>query len=43
MRNPDLATIDEVDFVDLAPGGGHGIAGAFNLSALELHAKPVSR
>ena len=30
-------------FVDLAPGGGHGIAGAFNVSTLELYAKPVPR
>ena len=43
VRNPDLTKIDEVGFADLAPGGGHGIAGAFNLSALELYAKPVPR
>jgi hypothetical protein len=43
VRNPDLARVDEVGFADLSPGGGHGIAGAFNLSALELYAKPVPR
>ena len=43
VKNPDLAKVDEVGFVDLSPGGGHGISGAFNLSALELYAKPVAR
>jgi hypothetical protein len=43
VKNPDLTKVDEVGFVDLAPGGGHGIAGAFNLSTVELYAKPVPR
>jgi len=43
VKNPDLTRVDEIGFVDLAPGGGHGIAGAFNVSALELYAKPVPR
>jgi ABC-type microcin C transport system permease subunit YejB len=29
--------------VDLAPGGGHGVSGAFNLSTIELFAKAVPR
>jgi hypothetical protein len=41
--NPDLTRVDEIGFVDLAPGGGHGIAGAFNVSTLELFANPVPR
>jgi hypothetical protein len=43
VKNPELTKVDEIGFVDLAPGGGHGIAGAFNLSALELYAKAVPR
>jgi hypothetical protein len=43
VKSPDLSKVDEVGFVDLAPGGGHGISGAFNLSTVELYAKPVPR
>lgn len=43
VKNPDLAKVDEIGFVDLAPGGGHGIAGAFNVSTVELYAKAVPR
>jgi len=43
VKNPDLSKVDEVGFVDLAPGGGHGVSGAFNLSTIELFAKPVPR
>ena len=43
VKNPDLSKVDELGFVDLAPGGGHGISGAFNVSTLELYAKPVPR
>lgn len=43
VENPDLGRVDEVGFVDLAPGGGHGIAGAFNVSTIELYANAVPR
>jgi hypothetical protein len=43
LPNPDLTKVDEVGFVDLAPGGGHGVAGAFNVSTLELYAKGTPR
>jgi hypothetical protein len=43
VKSPDLSKVDEIGFVDLAPGGGHGISGAFNLSTVELYAKPVPR
>jgi hypothetical protein len=43
VKNPDLAKVDEIGFADLSPGGGHGISGAFNLSTIELYAKPVPR
>jgi hypothetical protein len=43
VKNPDLSKIDEVGFVDLAPGGGHGFAGWVNVSTAELYAKGVER
>jgi len=43
MKNPDLSRVDEIGFVDLAPGGGHGNAGWINISAVELYAKAVPR
>ena len=43
VPNPDLSKVDEVGFIDLAPGGGHGTAGWVNLSTIELYAKPVPR
>jgi hypothetical protein len=43
VKNPDLAKVDEVGVASLAPGGGHGIAGSFNLSTVELFAKGMPR
>jgi hypothetical protein len=43
VKNPDLSRVDEIGFVDLAPGGGHGNAGWMNISAVELYAKSVPR
>jgi hypothetical protein len=43
LKSPDLSKVDEVGVASLAPGGGHGIAGSFNLSTVELFAKAVSR
>jgi hypothetical protein len=43
VKNPDLSKVDEVGLVSLAPGGGHGIAGSFNLSTVELFAKGIAR
>ena len=43
VKNPDLTKVDEVGLVSLQPGGGHGIAGSFNLSTVELYAKAVPR
>jgi hypothetical protein len=43
VKNPDLAKVDEVGLISLQPGGGHGIAGSFNLSTVELYAKGVPR
>ena len=43
VKNPDLSRVDELGIASLQPGGGHGIAGSFNLSTVELYAKPVAR
>jgi hypothetical protein len=39
----DLSRVDEVGFVDLAPGGGHGSSGWANISWIEVYAKAVPR
>jgi hypothetical protein len=43
VKDPNLSNVDEVGFADLAPGGGHGVSGAMNISTIELYAKPVRR
>jgi hypothetical protein len=44
VPNPDLSRVDEVGFVDLAGGGGHGVPGGWsNISTVELYARPVPR
>ena len=35
VGNPDLSRVDEIGFVDLMPGGGHGFAGCSNVSWIE--------
>lgn len=41
--SPDLARVDEVGFVDLAPAGGHGNSGWANISSIEVYARGVPR
>jgi hypothetical protein len=43
VKNPDLSKVDEIGFVDLMPGGGHGNAGWMNISTVEVYAKAVPR
>jgi len=43
VKSPDLSKVDEVGLVSLQAGGGHGIAGSFNLSTVELFAKTIAR
>jgi hypothetical protein len=38
VDKPDLGRVDEIGFVDLMPGGGHGNAGWVNVSAVEVYA-----
>ena len=41
--NPDLSKVDEVGFVDLMPGSGHGTGGWIQLGTMEVYGKPVPR
>jgi len=43
VTRPDLSKVDEVGLAALAPGGGHGITGSANFSAVDLFAYPVPR
>lgn len=40
---PDLSRVDEVGFVDLMRGSGHGSGGYVNVASFELYATPVKR
>jgi len=40
VTRPDLSKVDEVGLAALAPGGGHGITGSANFSAVDLFAYP---
>ena len=40
---PDLSKVDEVGFVDLMPGSGHGSGGYVNVASFEVYGKPVKR
>src|SRR5207244_11932157 len=37
VNNPDLSRVDEVGYVELMPGGGHGTAGCTNVSWIEVY------
>ncbi|MES2605906.1 MAG: hypothetical protein V4603_13295, partial [Pseudomonadota bacterium] len=39
----DLSKVDEVGFVDLTPGSGHGFGGFSNVGWIEVYGKPVAR
>ena len=43
VPEPDLSKVDEVGFVDLMPGSGHGTGGYIQLGRIEIFGKPVSR
>ena len=43
VENPDLSKVDEVGFVDLMPGTGHGSGGWVNVAKIEVYGKPVKR
>ena len=41
--NPDLSRIDEIGYVDLIPGSGHGQGGYVQLGGIEVNGKKVPR
>jgi len=43
VANPDLTKVDEVGFVDLMPGSGHGAGGWADVGKIEVYGKPVAR
>lgn len=43
VTNPDLSKVDEVGFVDLMPGSGHGPGGWINVANIEVYGKPIKR
>jgi len=43
MANPDLTKIDEIGFVDLMPGSGHGQGGYIQLGGIEVYGKTIPR
>jgi len=43
VPNPDLSKVEEIGFVDLMPGSGHGTGGYIQLGNIEVYAKPVPR
>jgi len=43
VDKPDLGKVDEIGFVDLTPGSGHGPGGWVDVAAIEVFAKPIKR
>jgi hypothetical protein len=43
VDHPDLGKVDEVGFVDLMPGSGHGPGGWSDVAQIELYGVPVPR
>lgn len=39
----DLGKVDEIGFVDLTPGSGHGLGGYSDMAWMEVYGKPVAR
>jgi hypothetical protein len=43
ITNPDLSKVDEVGFIDLMPGSGHGQGGWSDVAKFEVYGRPVPR
>jgi len=43
VPNPDLSKVEEIGFVDLMPGSGHGTGGWIQLGNIEVYGKLVPR
>ena len=43
VANPDLSKVDEVGYIDLIPGSGHGQGGWSDVARFEVYGRPVPR
>jgi len=43
VKDVSLAKVDEIGFVDLMPGSGHGQGGWADVGRIQVYAKPVAR
>jgi hypothetical protein len=43
VENVDLSKVDEIGYVDLLPGSGHGPGGWSDVGAIEVFANAVKR
>ena len=43
LERPDLSRVDEVGFVDLMPGSGHGAGGWSDVAQIEVYGVSVRR
>jgi hypothetical protein len=43
VEKPELTKVDEIGFVDLMPGSGHGPGGWVDVAAVEVYGRPVKR
>ena len=43
LEKTDLSKVDEIGFVDLTPGSGHGLGGFSDVGWIEVYGKPVKR
>ncbi len=43
VEKPDLSKVDEIGFVDLVPGSGHGPGGWIDVATIEVYGKSVTR
>jgi hypothetical protein len=43
VPNVDLSKVDEIGYVDLLPGSGHGPGGWSDVGAIEVYASTVKR
>ena len=43
VDKPDLSKVDEIGYVDLVPGSGHGPGGWIDVATIEVFGKPIRR
>ena len=43
VKEPNLSKVDEIGYVDLMPGSGHGQGGWSDVGKIEVYAKTVKR